>query len=233
MAAMTLIAGYDPDTLRERVDADAVALRLAELGQLRSRDALCERAWLFKVSGRITDALDQANQALRLARFTGERRDIQQPRMLRATVLQAGGELEAAAAELTTCIEESRAHRWHLLEASGRQHRGKVRFEQGEYAEALADFAAALELRTANGASADQVESTRFAMEATLVAAERAGIGAATELADTLPATAVAAATAAAPHPLRPAAYTRPGPDAARRAQPAPVETPDEPTLWD
>ncbi|WP_395245329.1 mechanosensitive ion channel domain-containing protein [Agromyces sp. MMS24-K17] len=225
MAAMTLIAGYDPDTLRERVDPVAVAARLAELGELRSRDALCERAWLYKVAGRVTEALDQANQALRLARFTGERRDIQQPRMLRATVLQANGELDAAAAELSACIEEAHTHDWHLLEASGRQHRGKVWFAQGEFQDALADFAAALELRTAHGASADQVESTRFAIEATLDAAERAGIDAVAE-ADT----GEVAEPSGRPTPE---STRRPGPDAARRAEPARSEASHPPPLWD
>ncbi|WP_394553335.1 hypothetical protein ACDF64_03030 [Agromyces sp. MMS24-JH15] len=219
---MTLIAGYDPDTLRERVDPDAVAVRLAELGQLRSRDALCERAWLYKVTGRTAEALDQANQALRLARFTGERRDIQRPRMLRATVLQANGDLDAAAGELSACIEEAHAHDWYLLEAIGRQHRGKVRFDQGEFSEALADFAAALELRTAHGATPDQVESTRFAMEATLVAAERAGLDAAS---DTRPVEAPRA-------PVAPPS-TRQGPDFARRAEAPRAEASDVPTLWD
>lgn len=161
---MPLILGYDPETLRETVDLIEVGRRFDELGELRSRDALCERAWLFKVTGRIDDALDQANQALRLARFTGERRDIQRPRLLRATVLQAAGRLDEADAELSACIDDAHVHEWRVHEAIGLQHRGKVRFEQGAYEAALADFRAALALREDAGAPADQLESTRFAI---------------------------------------------------------------------
>ena len=41
---MSLILGYDPETLREQVDLDACDARLAELGEQRSLQALLERA---------------------------------------------------------------------------------------------------------------------------------------------------------------------------------------------
>ena len=55
---MSLILGYDPETLREQVDLDACDARLAELGDQRSLQALLERVWLLKVPGRLDDALD-------------------------------------------------------------------------------------------------------------------------------------------------------------------------------
>ncbi|GAA4160498.1 hypothetical protein GCM10022286_16580 [Gryllotalpicola daejeonensis] len=161
----SIILGYDPETLRERVDLVEVGHRLAELGDLRSRDALCEKAWLLKVGGSLEDAMDVANEAYRLARFTGDRRSLQRPRMIRAQVLQFQGRYEEAISELTACIEEARTHEWHELEAFGLQHRGKVLFEQGADEAAIADFTESLRLRTEAGAPADQIESAQFALE--------------------------------------------------------------------
>jgi len=161
----SIILGYDPETLRERVDLVEVGHRLAELGDLRSRDALCEKAWLLKVGGSLEDAMDVANEAYRLARFTGDRRSLQRPRMIRSQVLQYQGRYEEAISELTACIEEAHTHEWHELEAFGLQHRGKVLFDQGADDLAAADFTEALRLRTETGAPADQIESARFALE--------------------------------------------------------------------
>jgi tetratricopeptide (TPR) repeat protein len=161
----SIILGYDPETLRERVDLVEVGHRLAELGELRSRDALCEKAWLLKVGGSLDDALDVANEAYRLARFTGDRRSLQRPRMIRAQVLQYLGRHEEAVYELTRCIEEAHTHEWHELEAFGLQHRGRVLFDQGADEQAAADFAEALRLRREHGAPADQIESSQFALE--------------------------------------------------------------------
>jgi tetratricopeptide (TPR) repeat protein len=161
----SIILGYDPETLHERVDLVEVGHRLAELGDLRSRDALCEKAWLLKVGGSLDDALDTANEAYRLARFTGDRRSLQRPRMIRAQVLQFMGRFEEALGELTACIEEAHTHEWHLLEAFGLQHRGKVYFDAGADEAAVADFAESLRLRTEHDAPSDQIESAQFALE--------------------------------------------------------------------
>ncbi|WP_437584125.1 hypothetical protein ACSAGD_02345 [Paramicrobacterium sp. CJ85] len=156
--------GYDPATLREKVDLKAVGQRLDELGEMRSLEALCEKTWLLKVAGSLDDALDMANAAVRLARFTGNRRDLMRPRMLRAQVMQFRGEFDAALHELNSLIEEAHTHEWHLYEAFALQHRGKVRFDQKEYAAALDDFQRALEIRRAHGAKEDQVESSLVAI---------------------------------------------------------------------
>ncbi|WP_022882993.1 tetratricopeptide repeat protein [Gryllotalpicola ginsengisoli] len=161
----SIILGYDPETLRERVDLVEVGHRLAELGDLRSRDALCEKAWLLKVGGNLDDALDTANEAYRLARFTGDRRSLQRPRMIRAQVLQYLGRYEEALTDLTACIEEAHTHEWHHHEAFGLQHRGKVYFDQGDDERAVADFAEALRLRKEFAAPQDQVASSEFALE--------------------------------------------------------------------
>jgi tetratricopeptide (TPR) repeat protein len=162
---MSVLLGYDPVTLREHVDLLEVGRRLEELGDMRNLDAMCERAWLLKVGGRLDEALEQANAALRLSRFTGERRDVLSPRILRATIMQADDRLDDALVELSACVDEANTQQWHALEAVAKQHRGKVYFELGRLPEALADFRSVLRTREDAGASSDQLASTRFAIE--------------------------------------------------------------------
>jgi len=167
LLVMSLILGYDPTTLRERVDLLEVGRRLDDLGEMRSLDALCERAWLLKVTGRYDEALDVANQALRLARFTGDRKDMIRPRILRAQVLQYSAHFAEATSELTACVDESHTQDWRALESVALQHRGKVAFDQALYADALEDFRASVALRERLGATADQLESTLIAVAVT------------------------------------------------------------------
>jgi len=161
---MTVLLGYDPETLRERVDLLEAGHRLDELGEMRSLDALCERAWLLKVAGRTDEALELANTALRLARFTGERSDVMRPRILRATVLQAAERYDDALTELNACADEARIQGWSAHEAFALQNRGTVLFDLGRDAEALGALKAALRIREDTEAPEGQLESTRFAI---------------------------------------------------------------------
>jgi tetratricopeptide (TPR) repeat protein len=164
---LSIILGYDAGTLREKVDLKAVGERLHEIGDMRSLNALCEKAWLLKVAGQLDEALEVANQCVRLARFTGDRKGLMQPRMLRAQVLQFRGAYDEALHELSSLINEAHTHDWTLLEALALQHRGKVYFDQEEFKLALADFKAAVRLRTDLGASDDQMESALIAVAIT------------------------------------------------------------------
>ena len=164
---LSIILGYDADTLREQVDLKAVGERLAEIGDMRSLSALCEKAWLLKVAGQLDEALDLANQCVRLARFTGDRKGLMQPRMLRAQVLQFRGAYDEALHELSSLINEAHTHEWSMLEALALQHRGKVYFDQREYKLALADFKASIRLRTDLGASDEELESSTLAVKVT------------------------------------------------------------------
>ena len=94
---MSLILGYDPETLREQVDLDACDARLAELGDQRSLQALLERVWLLKVLGRLEDALVISEESVRVARMAGTRKDLLRSRILHATINQWRGALAAAA----------------------------------------------------------------------------------------------------------------------------------------
>jgi tetratricopeptide (TPR) repeat protein len=161
---LSIIIGYDAVTLREKVDLRAAGERLDELGALRSLSALNEKVGLLRLVGRLDEALDMANQALRQSRFTGSREDLVASRIRRAQVLQFQGKLEDAAYELTHCLLDAETHEWTSIAAFGRQNRGKVYFEQGNLEGALADFKAAVFLREKGGASADELESSLIAV---------------------------------------------------------------------
>ncbi|WP_241990247.1 MULTISPECIES: hypothetical protein [Cryobacterium] len=161
---LTIITGYDAVTLREKVDLPAAAERLDDLGQLRSLSALNEKVTLLRLLDRLDEAFEIANQALRQARFTGDRQDFVLCRIRRAQVMQFQAKLEEAASELTQCVLESETHEWNLTAAFARETRGKVHFEQDDLDGALADFTAAVFLRDKSGASPDELESALIAV---------------------------------------------------------------------
>ncbi len=105
---LSIILGYDPSTLRERVDLRAAGERLDELGSLRSLSALNEKTVLLRLLGRLDDAIVVGNEAVRQARFTGDREQLLGARIRRAQVLQYQGKLDEAIVELTGCVDEAR-----------------------------------------------------------------------------------------------------------------------------
>lgn len=165
MSAM-IITGYDPETLQETVNVAEAEARLAEIESLRSLEAVTEKTSLYRVLGRIDEAWDAANEAVRTSRFAGDREKLLRARIRRAVVQQARGRLSEAVNELTGCATEAASHEWPITQAFALQHRGKVQFAMFDFAAALRDFEQALQLRTANEAPEDQIESSRFAANA-------------------------------------------------------------------
>ena len=161
---LSIITGYDPKTLRETIDVDAAEQRLADLGTLRSLSALNEKVELLRLLGRPDEAFDVANEALRQARFSGDRETTLAARIRRAQVQQYQGKLQPALTDLTICVEEARGHEWGSLEATALHNRGKMYFDLHEYRESLADFKAAVFLWEKSGASIDQLESSTIAI---------------------------------------------------------------------
>lgn len=161
---LSIILGYDPSTLREKVDLLAAGKRLDELGQMRSLTALTEKAQLLRLVGRLAEAMDVANQALRQARFTGEREEVAQARARRAQVLQFQGKLDDAFLELSSVIDEAHTHDWSHTEAFALQFRGNVLFDQGELDRARADFRAAAALREQLNVPEAELESSLIAI---------------------------------------------------------------------
>ena len=166
MSDTPIILGYDPETLRERIDPEATAARFAEIERLRSLTALNEQVALLRLLGRYDEAFERAQAACRQSRFTGSREDSLAARIRRAQVEQYRGNLDVALGELTNCVEEAVAHEWGELAGFALQHRGKALFDLGRYEDALADFERALKYREVDGTPADQVNSTRFAVKA-------------------------------------------------------------------
>lgn len=163
---MSYIQGYDPETLRETVDQHECEERLDEIGGQRSLPALLERVWLLKVLGRLDDALDVADDAVRQARMAGTRKDLLRARILHATVLQFRGAYDSAIAEITTCAAEAEGQEWPAIAAFAYQHRGKVHFDAEDFDAARSDFKRALFLRQEAGAPEDQLQSTLLAVDA-------------------------------------------------------------------
>lgn len=163
---MSYIQGYDPDTLREKVDPRQCKDRLNEIGEQRSLPALLERVWLLKVLDLTDDALILAEQAVRVARMAGTRKDLLRSRILHASVETARGSFTAAEQELTVCVDEAEGQGWNGIAAFGYQHRGRAYFAAGELDLARADFKRTLFLRQETDASDAQVESTLMAIDA-------------------------------------------------------------------
>lgn len=164
---MSIITGYDPRNLREKIDVAAASARLGELGQLRSLSALNEKVGLYRLLGRLDEAWTVANEAVRHTRFSGDREQLLGARIRRAQVQQYQGKLQAALSELSLCVDEARVHEWGPLEAASQLTRGKVLFDMGDYAAALADFKATVFLYEKMGASLDQLESSLVAVAVT------------------------------------------------------------------
>lgn len=160
---MTVILGYDLITLREKVDLVAAEARLDELEGRRDLASLNERVDLLRLVGKLDDAWDSANEALRNVQFSGDREELCLARIRRAQVQQFLGKLDRAHIELTSCIEEARNHDWSSTESFALQQRGTVRFDQREYASALDDFRTAATIRARMGAPDIEIQNSLVA----------------------------------------------------------------------
>lgn len=163
---MSLILGYDRDTLRERVDADECRTRLEEIAEQRSLSALLEQVFLLKMLDELDDALKVSEQSVRLARMAGTRKDLLRARVLHASVLHWRGAFAAATAELTTCANEAEGQGWPHIAAFAMQHLGKAHFDAGDLDAARAAFKRSLFFRQESGANDAELETTFLAIDA-------------------------------------------------------------------
>lgn len=163
---MSLILGYDRDTLRERVDLSECRDRLEQIADQRSLAALLERAFLLKMLGELDDALKVSEQSVRLARMAGTRKDLLRARVLHASVVHWRGGFPAAVAELTTCANEAEGQGWPHIAAFAMQHLGKVHFDAGALDDARAAFKRSLFFRQQSGANDAELETTFLAIDA-------------------------------------------------------------------
>ncbi|WP_029150147.1 hypothetical protein [Microbacterium indicum] len=163
---MGFIQGYDPETLRENVDREGVYERLVEVRPQRSFTAQLEQVWLLKVLGELDEAREVSERTVRLARMSGTRRDLLHARIVHASVNQLLGRLTAAEGELTTCIEEAEGQGWPRISALAHSHRGRVRYDAGDFDGARADFRRELSLRQDLGSDEEQIEQASAFVEA-------------------------------------------------------------------
>ena len=163
---MSLILGYDPETLRELVDQRECTARLAEIETQRSLPALLERVWLLKVLDRLDEGLALADETVRQARMAGTRKDVLRARVLHATVLQYRGAHAAAEQELSTCANEAEGQGWAGIAAFAYQHHGKNALEAGDYELARDSIKRALFLRREAGAKEKDLETILLAIDA-------------------------------------------------------------------
>ena len=170
---MGFIRGYDSDTLREQIDEVACAERLADIESQRSLPAMLERVWLLKVLDRLDDAFTLSEEAVRLARMAGTRKDVLRARVLHATVLQYRGAYNAAEQVLTTCATEAEGQGWTSIAAFAHQHHGKNAYEAGDFDQARESFKQELFLRRESGAQDHELETVLLAIETV----ERRGAG--------------------------------------------------------
>ena len=119
---------------------------------------------LLRLLGRLDEAIVIGNEAVRQARFTGDREQLLGARIRRAQVLQYQGKLDEAIVELTGCVDEARGREWTALEAFAIQNRGKVWFDIGDFENALADMTAAVFLREKLGASPAEIQAALTAV---------------------------------------------------------------------
>jgi len=163
----SIILGIDRETLREKVDLRAVADRLDDLENQRSLAAITEKVTLLRVAGRIDDAWTMANEAVRLARFTGDRETLLAARIRRAQIQQYQEKFEIALRELSGCVNEAHAHDWIELEVLALQARGRAYFDRRDYRRALADFEEAGGIRERNNLPAEPHDATLVAIAVT------------------------------------------------------------------
>jgi predicted negative regulator of RcsB-dependent stress response len=113
---------------------------------------------LLRLAGRLDEAWTVANEALRQARFSGDREMALGARIRRAQVQQYQGKYPAALQELGLCVEEAQTHEWTTLEAAATFARGRVLFDTGDFEGALADLKGTVFAMERQGASIDQLE---------------------------------------------------------------------------
>ncbi len=163
---MGFIQGYDSETLQEIVDRSAVYERLVEVRRQRSFPAQLEQVWLLKVLGELDEALQVSEHTVRLARMSGTRKDLLHARIVHASVTHLRGTFTRAEQELSSCIEEAEGQGWARISALAHSHRGKVRYDAGDYEGARSDFKRELFLRQEMGADDEQLERTMSFIEA-------------------------------------------------------------------
>jgi tetratricopeptide (TPR) repeat protein len=164
----------DPETLREiYADPAAVAARIDEL-RTEIRDAPDEIAELvaradlvvlLRGSGRLDEALNEANAAVDRAEIAGTSAQQHTARVRLAHVHQWRGEFGESNLLFTELLAAAKQFGL-VIEAFTYQHAGKNDYDQGHWADARDHFAGALKIRDDLELPDDEREASRLALAA-------------------------------------------------------------------
>jgi tetratricopeptide (TPR) repeat protein len=154
----------DSETNREVFDKAAA---LAHLRTLAGRDDLGsrgKRVATLRMLGRLDEAEREGHDAYDLALRDGTPRQQVAALIRLAHVMQFRRDWQAADTVFDQALGRAQELDDPLMLAFAHQHAGRNHVDQGRHGEAVAAFQAALALREAHGAPADQLESTRDAL---------------------------------------------------------------------
>jgi hypothetical protein len=132
-----MITGYDPETLRERVDRAAVESRLVEIGNGRSNHGSREKAELARLLGRHGEHWWRQNTPF--------------DSRISAGIHPRRGRLDRALAEMTAVRAQAALEEWHRSRVQPPTPRVALSSSLGRYTESREAFTAALDIRTGSG----------------------------------------------------------------------------------
>ena len=156
----------DNDTNREVVDEPAALALLATLADRRDLRARGQRVATLRMLGRLDEAEREGRAAYELALQEGTPQQQIAALLRLAHVMQYRRAWGSADAMFDQALRQASELGDALLLAFAHQHAGRNHVDQGRHAQAVAAFQAALTLREAHQAPADQLESSRGALRA-------------------------------------------------------------------
>jgi hypothetical protein len=167
----------DERSNREILDETAATDNLARLAGRRDLAARGERVVLLRILGRLDEAEREGRAAYEMATREGTPRQQVAALLRLAHVLQFRREWAASDRAFGEALARAEALGEPLMLAFAQQHAGRNHVDQSRHAEAVAAFRAALAIREAHHAPADQLESTRGALRAAETRLARQGGG--------------------------------------------------------
>lgn len=156
----------DNETNREIIDEAAATGFLSALAGRDDLSSRGQRVATLRNLGRLEEAEREGRAAYDLALREGTPRQQVAALLRLAHVMQFRRDWPAADAMFAEALVRAQELDDPLMLAFAHQHAGRNHVDQSRHAEAVAAFRAALALREALGAPADQLESTRGALRA-------------------------------------------------------------------
>jgi DNA-binding SARP family transcriptional activator/tetratricopeptide (TPR) repeat protein len=156
----------DNEHNRDVVDEAAAVAYLAALASRQDLPARGQRVATLRALGRLDEAEREGRDAYDLAVRTGTPRQQVAALLRLAHVMQYRAQWPDADAMFADALVQAAKLHDPLMLAFAHQHAGRNHVDQGRHDEAVTAFQAALELREAHDAPADQVESSRGALHA-------------------------------------------------------------------